>query len=93
MYHNLVYTFIISATYIVYLLFLIIFGYTADYKRNPKEFLRTFLIVLFGMTSFGLLWLIVWIDRRIDKQKKQKRVSSQISRRSSGMHSKRQLGR
>jgi hypothetical protein len=79
MYFNLVYTFIFFATYIVYLLFLIIFGYTADYKRNPNEFLRTFLIVFFGMVSFGLLWLILWIDRRIDKQKKRKRATGYIS--------------
>ena len=81
MYLDLVYTFITLVNYIVYPAFLIHSGYTADYKTNPKEFLRTFLIVLFGMGSFGLLWLILWIDRRIDKQKEQKRVSSQISRR------------
>lgn len=75
MYLDLEYTFITFVIYAVYPAFLIHSGYTADYKRNPTEFLRTILIVFLGMGTFGLLWLILWIDFRIDKQKKQKRVS------------------
>ena len=48
---------------IVFILAVILFGYKDDYKRNPKKFIKTFVIVfaliisLYSMFWFSMSWV------------------------------------
>lgn len=48
---------------ILFILAVILFGYSDDYKRNPKKFITTFVIVLvlivglYSMFWFSMSWM------------------------------------
>ena len=63
-------TLCIFCSWYVLPIFSFIFGYTADYKRNPTEFVNTVIYVFLGMVTLCLFWLVYWIDSRFISVKK-----------------------